>query len=68
MVSGVSSDSGKGGGKPSPPVHWVNMDKWYKYYLLLKELQGSNCDKQRYTFPGYENELVPWGGPEIWSI
>ena len=67
-VSGFSSDSGQGIGKPTPPSHWGNMNKLYKPYPFCEEEQGSNRDRLRINFLGYKNDLVPWGGPVIWSI
>ena len=68
MVSKVSKESGQDGGKSTPTVYCINMDKWYKPYPLYREGQGSNSGKQRIPFPENENKLFPHGGPEIWSI
>ena len=67
MVRRVLADSGQGNKQLKPPVHCKNMNTWYKYYPLYEEGKGSNCEK-KIPFLGYENELVPWGGPKIWSI
>ena len=44
------------------------MDEWWEPPPLFEEGQVSNHNKQKINFLGYENELVSWGGPAIWSI
>ena len=68
MVSGVSANSGQVGGKPTPLIHHINMEKWYEHFPACKGGQGSICDKRRIPIPGYDNELVPGGGTKIYCI
>ena len=62
LISVISANSGKGGRKPTPPVHHRNMDKWSEFYPPWKLGQASNHDEQQIPIPDYENELVPVGG------
>ena len=68
MVSGVSEYSGQGGVHTTPTVQCGNIYEWWKYYPFCKEGQVSDRDKRWINFLGYENYMVPWGGPSIWII
>ena len=53
MVSGVSTNSGKGGGQLTLTVHHGNIYEWYDPPTLLKVRQGLNHDNQQTLIPGY---------------
>ena len=67
--SGVQVYNGElGGGKPTHKIHSGNMDRRSELPDTRKGRSGSNRDKRRIPFLGYEDELVPRGGPEIRSL
>ena len=57
-----------GGGKPTPKIHRGNMDRRSEPPDPLKVRSGSNRGKRRIPLLGYEDELVPGGGPAILSL
>ena len=65
LVSGVSANSGQGGGKPTHTTHCVNMDKWYKPSPTCAVGQVSSREERQFPIPRYENDLIPGGGPVI---
>ena len=68
-MSGKVSANGKlGGRKPTPAIYRGNLDRRSKPPDPRKGRSGSSRSKRRIPLLGYEDELIPRGGPAIQSI